>query len=197
MRWRRTVLRAWPMPIAFCAAYAWAGDERVSPDLNGGKSASDIDVIVQYKSASDAAHHQRVASLGGRLHESFERIHAPHYTIPANSLDELENDADVAYVTPDRAVRATAIIAGPVSQLDLIGQAVDNTNHWRRQGQGIGVAGIASGIACRQSFAGVVVWGASGAAGCNIVRDTNVVWGNANTAAESSTVTITGNHRAK
>ena len=143
---------AWPIALALCTVSGWAGEAKISPDLAGLKSRSDVDVIVQYKSTLDAAHHRKISSLGGRLHTSFDGIRAAHYTIPANSLDELENDADVAYVTPDRAVRATAIIAGPISQLDLISKAVDSTNNGRLHGQGIGVAVIDSGIADLADF---------------------------------------------
>src|ERR1019366_6426637 len=75
----------------------------------------------------------------GRLNRSLDLVNSAAYTLPMGALPDLENDPDVAYVTPDRPVAAT---------LDYANAAI-NANIARQygwNGTGVTVAVIDSGI---------------------------------------------------
>ena len=94
---------------------------------------------MQWKTAPDAKKNQRMLNRGAMLHVIHPFIKASTYTIQASALRDLENDPDVAFVSPDRPVKST---------LDYTTTAVNAPYAWTRGfiGSGIGVAVIDSGM---------------------------------------------------
>src|SRR5438034_4192895 len=72
--------------------------------LKGGHNGATVDVIIQFNQTPTAAHHKMVQSKGGVLKTHLDFIKGAHYSVPVESLDELANDSDVAYISPDREV---------------------------------------------------------------------------------------------
>src|SRR5205814_685201 len=78
------------------------------------------------------------------LKTKLDVIKGAHYSVPANSLKDLEKDPDVAYISPNRPLSGTA-----TSTLDYTPEAVNAPAAWRQwglDGTGIGVAVIDSGV---------------------------------------------------
>jgi hypothetical protein len=97
-------------------------------------------VIVQYKVTPTFMHHQQAAALGGSLLHHMESIKGAHYSIPASRIAELAESPDVAYISPNRPLKA------------MFDQITDGTvySSWANSngftGAGVGVAIIDSGI---------------------------------------------------
>ena len=49
------------------ASFAFAGSDKMAKDLEGKGPSDQVDVIVQFKQAPTARHHQKVLSKGGTL----------------------------------------------------------------------------------------------------------------------------------
>ena len=126
--------------ILFSTATAvWGGDEKLSADLRG-HSQGNVDVIVQYRNPPTEAHHRRVLQAGGSLKHRLDFIRSAHYSVSPSLLHSLADDADVAYITPDRPVHGTLNITSAT-----VYSTAANASGWT--GKGIGVAVIDSGIA--------------------------------------------------
>ena len=134
----KQLLRAGLLVIA-TGTFGLAGSGKLAPDLNNASPDRQVDVIVQYRVAPTAAHHNRVAARGGALHRKLDFIHGAHYRVPASAVRQLAADPDVAYVTPDRPVKG---------MLNVTSQAVNSgiANQSGYDGTGIGVAVLDSGI---------------------------------------------------
>src|SRR6266705_1125064 len=119
------------------------GKNKVSKDLDalkGGHDGATVDVIIQFNQKPTAAQHQKVRNKGGVLKTNMDFIKGAHYSVPVESLDDLANDPDVAYISPDREVSGS---------LDYVTTAVGANVAWNvygLDGTGIGVAVIDSGI---------------------------------------------------
>jgi len=104
------------------ASLAFAQSPKMSPkiskDLEGIGSSSQVDVIVQFNQAPTARHHQKVLDRGGKLKQQHEIIKGGAYSVPASALADLAADPDVAYISPDRPVTGTASGADTNSVLD-------------------------------------------------------------------------------
>src|SRR5713226_4584815 len=107
--------------------------------LKGGHHGATVDVIIQFNQTPTPAHHQKVQNKGGVLKTRLDFIKAAHYSVPVEALDDLADDPDVAYISPNRPVKGAldttvATVNGGYAQtLGLTGA-------------GIGVAVIDSGI---------------------------------------------------
>ncbi len=126
--------------IALLAAglsFADGKKHKLSKDLDalkGGHNGATVDVIMQFNQTPTVAHHQKVQSKGGVLKTNLDFIKGAHYSVPVESLDDLADDPDVAYVSPDREVRGS---------LDYVTSAVGANVAWSvygLDGTGIGVA---------------------------------------------------------
>src|SRR6266567_3208420 len=101
-----------------------------------------IDVIVQARpGASLLKHRQKIVSLGAAHRSSLDIINGSVFRLPASMLPLLEQDPDIAYVSPDRNTIH-------LSQEDFVldatqSSAVINAGY---TGNGVGVAIIDSGI---------------------------------------------------
>ena len=164
--------------LAFCwvmlgATLASAGPKKMSKDLRQQSSAQWVNVIVQYRVPPSQKHFAKVAARGGTLHQNLPLINAAAFAVQGRSLAALAKDSNVAYVSLDRTVRATATVT------DLYDQAVLAPYGWSKNfsGSGVGVAVIDSGITGGRDFT------LSSGTGSRIVYNQNFVSGQ-NTAAD-------------
>jgi serine protease AprX len=130
------------------ATLAFAGPRRISRDLKKQSSRQPVNVIVQYRNPPSYSHFARVFAKGGTLRQSLPLINGGAFTIKGSSVAALTKDPDVAYVSLDRTVQATATVT------DLYDQAVLAPYAWSKSltGRGIGVAVIDSGITGGRDF---------------------------------------------
>ena len=164
--------------LAFCwvmlgATLASAGPKKMSKDLRQQSSAQWVNVIVQYRVPPSQKHFAKVAARGGTLHRNLPLINAAAFAVQGRSLAALAKDSNVAYVSLDRTVRATATVT------DLYDQAVLAPYGWSKNfsGSGVGIAVIDSGITGGRDFT------LSSGTGSRIVYNQNFVSGQ-NTAAD-------------
>jgi serine protease AprX len=119
---------------------------KFSADLQRKSGSNDlITVIVQYRQMPASASFKSMQGRGAAIHSRFQTIRAITMRIPASMLTELENDPNVAYVTPDRPV---SMSSNP--QTEEFATAVQSdvaASQYGFDGTGIGVAVIDSGIA--------------------------------------------------
>jgi serine protease AprX len=150
-----------------CASLAFAAPKRISKDLKKQSSKEWVNVIVQYRVPPTQAHFAKVVARGGALRHNFSAINAGAFTVKGSALKALTKDPDVAYISPDRTVRATATVT------DFYDQAVLAPYAWSRNltGSGIGVALIDSGINAGKDFT------LSNGTGSRIVYNQNFVAG--------------------
>ena len=134
--------------LAFIAVFSMFGadtNSKLAAELGQTNPNSTVNVIVQWRTTSIEAHHRKVSDRGGRLHRRLKSIRSASYSLPAYELNNLANDPDVAYITPDRPVRAS---------LDYTTAAINAGAAWSAQldGRGVGVAVIDSGINSNPNF---------------------------------------------
>ena len=126
--------------VILTASLAFAGSPKMSKELEGKDSSDQVDVIVQFNQAPTAKHHQKVTSKGGNLKQELGLVKSGAYSLPAGALDDLANDPDVAYISPDRPVMGSGYSDG------FVAVNADVARSYGYTGQGIGVAVIDSGI---------------------------------------------------
>ena len=129
-----------------CWALTAAADSRpsrkMSADVRGHASKNMVTVIVQFRQMPDATALTGMQGRGAALRNRLHSIRAVTMRIPVSMLDELENNPNVAYVTPDRPVSMTwgnEDYTVPV-------QADDAAAQFAQDGTGVGVAIIDSGV---------------------------------------------------
>ena len=130
------------------ATLAFATPRRMSKDLRKQSSDSWVNVIVQYRVPPTQAHFDKVIARGGMLQQNLPMINGGAFTVKGSSLKALSKDSNVAYVSLDRPVWATAKVT------DLYDQAVLAPYAWSKNlsGTGIGIAVIDSGINSGKDF---------------------------------------------
>jgi serine protease AprX len=104
-----------------------------------------VSVIVQHRQMPTVAHLQAMRGRGATIKTQFHTIRAVAMRVPVSMLAELENDPNVAYVTPDRNQK---MASNPVTEeyATAIGADVAQSQYGF-DGTGVGVAVIDSGIA--------------------------------------------------
>ena len=119
---------------------------KISKDLQCNNGSQQVDVIVQYNQVPTAEHHRRVIGRGGKLKAQYSKFKGAAYSIPASALEELANDPDVTYISPDRTLKGSSNSA---LTLDYRNETVNAPAAWSKglNGTGVGVAVIDSGIA--------------------------------------------------
>src|SRR5437879_8365654 len=75
--------------------------------LKGGHNGATVDVIIQFTQAPTNAHHQKVRNKGGTLKKNLDVIKGAHYSVPTGVLDALADDPDIAYISPNRALKVS------------------------------------------------------------------------------------------
>ena len=126
---------------------------KFSSDLQRKSGSSDlITVIVQYRQMPGTSSFKSMQGRGAAIHSRFQTIRAVTMRIPASMLTELENDPNVAYVTPDRPV---SMSSNPqTEEYATAVQADIAASQYGFDGTGIGVAVIDSGIANHSDLQG-------------------------------------------
>src|SRR6267378_874306 len=128
-------------------SFADGKKHKLSKDLDavkGGHDGATVDVIIKFNQTPTSAHHEKVQSNGGVLKTNLDVIKGAHYSVPVESLQNLADDPDVAYISPNRPLRGTA-----TSTLDYTPESVNAPTAWKQwglDGTGIGVAVIDSGV---------------------------------------------------
>ena len=131
--WGRALL------LAVLLAQAVFGQSRIAKDFPAAEPGKNFDAIVQFYETPTGKHHKKVLDRGGRLKQELGVVKAGAYSLPAEALEALAGDPDVAYISPDRPGRATSFeYAAPSVYADM-----DWMSGW--SGLGIGVAVIDSG----------------------------------------------------
>jgi len=130
------------------ATLAFAGPRRISKDLKNQSAGQWVNVIVQYRVPPSQAHLDRAVAKGAVLQLNLPVINGSAFAVKSSALAALAKDPDVAYISLDRAVWATATVT------DFYDQAVVAPYAWSKNlsGSGIGVAVIDSGINAGKDF---------------------------------------------
>ena len=122
-----------------CTTLSYA-KSKLSSELKGrGHETSAVKVIVQFKHKPVASHQSEISRRGGSVQADLSLVNSLQATMPASKLEELSNDDEVAYISPDRPLGNTlnnstgAVLANYAWGLGL-------------DGTGVGVAVIDSGI---------------------------------------------------
>ena len=139
---------------------------KVAHDIDRRHPKDVIDVIVQFKVTPRALHYQKMAARGATLKTKLHSINAAAFTLPVSALSAMEKDADILYVTPDRAVSLK-------NEYESFASAVEAdvaASQYGLDGTGIGVAVIDSGVADHKDF--------HNASGTRVVHSESFVSGN-------------------
>lgn len=148
---------------------------KLSPELQSASPTDSVDVIVQYRTAPSEQNVKKVTAKGAKLKDNLSLIHSAAFqNVPASALADLAADPDVAHVSPDRPLKASA--------LDYAPETVNAPWAWQQRaldGKGIGVAVIDSGV----TPVGDLYWydPATGAYGSRVVYSESLVPGSADT----------------
>src|SRR5271154_801109 len=134
------------VPTLLAAASLCFGQyAKLAPDLEGRDPEASVNVIVRYNRPVQQSHIDAILRRGGRHLRTLGVGNGAVYSVTAKSLAELANDPDVAYISPDRAVKATSSSQLQSDyKLQAVGANTAQTNGYN--GAGIGVAIIDSGI---------------------------------------------------
>jgi serine protease AprX len=118
------------------------GHGKLSADLANFPLNADgtVSVIVQFNQTPTARHFAHMAARGGKLKFSLEHINGAAYRIPVKMLVWLQNNPDVAYVSPDRPNNVASDDDIPAVEGDVARQ------QYGLDGTGVGVAVIDSGV---------------------------------------------------
>jgi len=123
--------------VGFAIPVFAQGGHKHSWDLNSDPNAT-VDVIVQFKTPPTK---QELKQLGpyGQMKKLFQGINAINLQLSRSLVDNLENDPNVLYVSPNRTATGS---------LDIVDATVFATYAWQYgwDGTGIGVAVIDSGM---------------------------------------------------
>jgi serine protease AprX len=113
---------------------------KLSSELKGrGHDTSSVKVIVQFKHKPGASHQSEISGRGGSVQGDLSLVNSLQATMPASKLEELSNDDEVAYISPDRPLgNSLNNSTGAVLANYAWGLGLDGT--------GVGVAVIDSGI---------------------------------------------------
>jgi len=129
--------------LILCATIAFAKSPKISKDLDDTHDGESVDVIIQYRVPPGKSHFDRIASKGGVLKADLRGvIRGAAFTVKKDALEDLANDPDVTYISPNRPLASTAVAN------DYYDQAVLAPYGWglAYDGTGVGVAVIDSGI---------------------------------------------------
>src|SRR5260370_6287227 len=101
------------VPLAMFAQGKAAG--KLSPELRDKQTHQGwVQVIVQFKHALNPGHQGKIHTQGGVVNAELGIVKGMAATLPARALAILASDNEVAYISPDRPLKSTAIdIAAP------------------------------------------------------------------------------------
>ena len=89
--------------LILCATIAFAKSPKISKDLDDTHDGESVDVIIQYRVPPGKSHFDRIASKGGVLKADLRGvIRGAAFTVKKDALEDLANDPDVTYISPNR-----------------------------------------------------------------------------------------------
>src|SRR6266705_3766271 len=133
----RTRILALTVILASTAFAASGRNLKIAPDLEQADGA--VDVIVQFNTHPTEAHHERIRRSGGHLLRTVDGFRGAKYRLNSKGLEQLAADPSVVYITPDRAVSASADYVTAEVNADI-------AQSYGFNGAGIGIAIIDSGV---------------------------------------------------
>ncbi len=132
----------------------FAGKLKVAKDLEGLDPAAEIDVIVQFKSTPTQKQLDKVHAKGGKDKVKLDKIKAAAFTLPVSAIEDLADDPDVEYISPDRPVMNFQTTNAYF--IPTVGADVAKNYGW--DGKGIGVVVIDSGYSDQADLTGRIVY---------------------------------------
>jgi len=117
-KWKgmRTALLRFAIPVVLATASfavtpaqlfnqgAGTAHGKIARDIDRSHPNNRVDVIVQFKVTPTAKHYQTMSARGARVKTRLHGIKAAAFNLPVSALAKLEQDSDIAYVSPDRKV---------------------------------------------------------------------------------------------
>jgi serine protease AprX len=124
--------------LAFSSVVS-ANAAKLSPELQQVDANAVVPVIVQFFHQPVDSDHQRLSGRGASLRTKLGSVMGGAYRVPAYALQDLAQDPNVKYISPDRPISA---------KLDYSTAAINASAAWESAfvGSGIGVAVIDSGL---------------------------------------------------
>lgn len=117
---------------------------KLAPELASATSNETVRVIIQSKNSFSQSQEDAITNAGGAKRRSYEALDAVVADVPANALAALAARDDIAYVSPDRTVRAQMTVTRETTGASAVQQGLDRTP--RLSGKNIGIAIIDSGV---------------------------------------------------
>src|SRR5581483_4505807 len=95
------------MSVSFGSSFA-AGKPpaKVAPDAAAAAPSSVLPVIIQYKHNPGATDLAKLSAAGGQVTKKLRSVHGVAAQLPQSMLQQLASDDNVAYISPDRPVKA-------------------------------------------------------------------------------------------
>jgi len=145
-----------PVLVLALATLAAARQDKLAPELQASSQQDNVKVIISYKVVPGTEHLRKLNGHGGQVTKDLSSLRELAVTLPANRVDDLSNDDDIAYISPDRPVTAF---------LDTPAPAILANYAWNKglDGSNIAVAVIDSGIrgASKVTFKELTTWNTS------------------------------------
>src|SRR5579872_7468818 len=138
--------------LLLASTLVFAKHPKIAGNLEDANPSSNVDVIVQFKHAPTDAHHKKITDRGGQLKRELGVIKGSHYSVPVSKLQDLADDPEVVYISPDRAVNATDTPTIFDYKLQAVNADIAQKYGWN--GTRIGVAVIDSGISDKPDLHG-------------------------------------------
>src|SRR5947209_6653754 len=85
----------------------FAAHVKISHDLDSADLNSTSEVIVQFAHPPTEEHHNKIRNRGGQLRHELGLVKAGVYTLPTNTLQDLANDPEVVYISPNRTLHGS------------------------------------------------------------------------------------------
>lgn len=139
------------LAAAITSQLALAGHPKLAKDLDEADPAQSVDVIIRYRVTPGDAHGKKLTDNGATVKQALNVIKATAASVPADKLEALANDPDVAFITRDRDVAQTLDYTVPTVGAGL-------AHSYGYDGKGIGVAVLDSGIQEVQDLQSRVVY---------------------------------------
>jgi serine protease AprX len=130
----------------FATACVAAAPSNTPKELFIGSLDESVDVIVQFKSATNSDTLRNLHSYRPEHSRTFHGVGSAAVSLSRRDLMLLATDPDVEYIAPDRQIRATAFSGGPDFGWMTIAGVTANYGSLPYDGTNIGIAIIDSGV---------------------------------------------------
>src|SRR5215213_3444337 len=121
--------------------------KKLSVELENGNATGTVRVIIQTKGRPSLDQDTAVAKAGGSKRGSYEALNALVADVPASSLSSLAARDDIAYISPDRAVKSQGNFTTETTGASLVQAGAAGAPGL--SGKGITIAVLDSGISAK------------------------------------------------